>query len=74
MSEKTKIQWCDSTLNFWSGCTKVSEGCRNCYAERWGKRFGVLSAVKAAQNPDRATSNGCALSSSSAKNPTCHAL
>lgn len=24
MSEKTKIDWCDSTINFWSGCEKVS--------------------------------------------------
>ena len=34
MGEKTKIQWCDDTLNFWRGCTKVSAGCQNCYAER----------------------------------------
>jgi len=33
MSEKTNIAWCDSTVNFWSGCTKVSPGCANCYAE-----------------------------------------
>lgn len=31
MSEKTKIDWCDSTINFWSGCEKVSPGCTNCY-------------------------------------------
>ena len=37
MSEKTKIAWCDSTLNFWSGCTKVSPGCTNCYAEALSK-------------------------------------
>jgi protein gp37 len=33
MSEKTEIAWCDSTINFWRGCTKVSPGCANCYAE-----------------------------------------
>ena len=33
MSEKTAISWCDSTVNFWRGCTKVSPGCANCYAE-----------------------------------------
>lgn len=33
MSENTKIQWTDATLNFWQGCTKVSPGCTNCYAE-----------------------------------------
>lgn len=37
MSEKTNIAWCDSTLNFWSGCTKVSPGCANCYAETLSK-------------------------------------
>ena len=39
MSEQTKIAWCDSTLNFWEGCTKVSAGCANCYAEARDKRF-----------------------------------
>lgn len=33
MSEKTAIQWCHHTFNPWSGCTKVSPGCANCYAE-----------------------------------------
>ena len=37
----TKIQWCDSTWNPWRGCTKVNAGCAHCYAEGWGKRFGV---------------------------------
>lgn len=41
MSVKTKIQWADSTLNFWSGCTKVSAGCANCYAE--AASFDVLN-------------------------------
>jgi protein gp37 len=39
MSEKTNIAWTDSTLNFWEGCTKVSDGCKNCYAEARDKRF-----------------------------------
>ena len=34
MSATTAIQWCDSTFNPWIGCTKVSPGCANCYAER----------------------------------------
>lgn len=41
MAEKTAISWCDATLNFWIGCTKVSPACDHCYAEAWGKRFGV---------------------------------
>lgn len=38
--EHTKIQWADHTFNPWIGCTKVSEGCKNCYAEALDKRFG----------------------------------
>lgn len=33
MSDTTKIQWADATFNPWIGCTKVSPGCANCYAE-----------------------------------------
>ena len=33
MAGKTLIAWTDHTANFWMGCMKVSEGCRNCYAE-----------------------------------------
>ena len=36
---KTKIEWTDYTFNPWWGCTKVSEGCANCYAERLAHRF-----------------------------------
>lgn len=32
MSEKTNIEWCTSTGSPWIGCTKVSPGCKNCYA------------------------------------------
>jgi len=34
MSDSTIIAWTDHTANFWMGCVKVSEGCRNCYAEK----------------------------------------
>jgi protein gp37 len=30
----TQIEWAEATWNITSGCTRVSEGCRNCYAER----------------------------------------
>ena len=32
---KTKISWTDFTFNPWVGCTRVSEGCRHCYAEQF---------------------------------------
>jgi len=31
---KTKIEWADETWNPVIGCSKISEGCKNCYAER----------------------------------------
>ena len=36
---KSKIEWTDRVWNPVTGCTKVSEGCRNCYAERLAKRW-----------------------------------
>ncbi len=33
MAENSKIEWTDHTFNPWIGCTKVSPGCENCYAE-----------------------------------------
>jgi len=36
---KTGISWTDLTWNPVTGCTKVSEGCKYCYAEAWSKRF-----------------------------------
>lgn len=38
MAEITKIQWTTHTFNPWRGCTKISAGCTNCYAERLSKR------------------------------------
>jgi len=38
MGEQSKISWTDSTVNFWSGCTKVSAGCHSCYAEALSNR------------------------------------
>ena len=35
----TKIEWCQETWNPITGCSKISEGCRNCYAERMAKRL-----------------------------------
>lgn len=40
---KTGIEWCDVTWNPVTGCEKVSQGCKNCYAERVFDRM--------AQNP-----------------------
>lgn len=39
--KNTKIEWCDHTVNFWWGCTEISEACQNCYARAIAKRFKV---------------------------------
>ncbi|MBY5530216.1 phage Gp37/Gp68 family protein [Rhizobium leguminosarum bv. viciae] len=36
----TGIEWTDHTFNPWTGCTNISPGCDNCYAEAWSKRSG----------------------------------
>lgn len=42
MGENSKIEWTDHTFNPWTGCTKVSPACANCYAEAWAKRTGIV--------------------------------
>ncbi|NQV56793.1 MAG: phage Gp37/Gp68 family protein [Rhodospirillales bacterium] len=39
MSVKSSIEWTDATWNPVTGCTKISSGCDNCYAERFSERF-----------------------------------
>jgi protein gp37 len=39
MSEHSKIEWTDATWNPLRGCTKVSPGCKYCYAETFAERF-----------------------------------
>lgn len=41
MADKTGISWTDATWNPVTGCTKVSQGCKNCYAEREWARLSV---------------------------------
>lgn len=39
MAQLSAIEWTDVTWNPTRGCSRVSEGCRNCYAERQAARF-----------------------------------
>ena len=39
MADKTGISWTDATWNPLRGCSKVSAGCKNCYAEKVAARF-----------------------------------
>jgi len=40
MGKNSKIEWTNHTANLWHGCTKVHEGCDNCYAEVLSHRWG----------------------------------
>lgn len=39
MADRSKIEWTDTTWNPVTGCTKVSPGCDNCYAETFAERW-----------------------------------
>lgn len=58
---KSKIEWTDYTWNPISGCTKISQGCKNCYAERFaGRRLKpfnttVFSGFSLSQRPRKFT-------------------
>ena len=39
MADNTRIEWTDATWNPLRGCSRVSEGCRHCYAEQVAARF-----------------------------------
>ncbi len=39
MSEQSKIEWTEATWNPVRGCTKISPGCKHCYAETFAERF-----------------------------------
>lgn len=40
MAQHSTIEWTDHTFNPWWGCTKVSDGCKFCYAESIANRYG----------------------------------
>jgi protein gp37 len=42
MGEKSSIEWTEATWNPVTGCTKISPGCLNCYAERMAKRLKLM--------------------------------
>lgn len=42
MTSKSKIEWTESTWNPMTGCTKVSAGCKHCYAETMANRLKAM--------------------------------
>jgi protein gp37 len=46
MSDQSGIEWTDATWNPVTGCTKVSPGCKNCYAERLAFRLRAMGNAR----------------------------
>jgi protein gp37 len=42
MALNSKIEWTEATWNPATGCTKISDGCANCYAERLAPRLKAM--------------------------------
>lgn len=42
MAHQSPIEWTESTWNPVTGCTKISPGCKHCYAERMAKRLKAM--------------------------------
>lgn len=42
MATNSSIEWTESTWNPVTGCTKISSGCKHCYAERMAKRLQAM--------------------------------
>ena len=47
----TKIEWAEKTWNPIVGCTKVSPGCKNCYAVRMARRLAEMPHTRALYAP-----------------------
>lgn len=46
MYKKSKIEWTESTWNPITGCTKHSDGCKNCYAAVMARRLKAMGVDK----------------------------
>ena len=44
MSQRTRIEWTEQTWNPVTGCTKLSDGCKHCYAEAMARRLQAMGA------------------------------
>ncbi len=56
--QNTGIEWADHTINQYVGCSAISPGCNNCYAEaienRFGRNFAVIRKTKNYENGELA--------------------
>jgi len=46
---KSKIEWTEQTWNPSTGCSKISSGCQNCYADKMAKRLNAMGVKKYAK-------------------------
>jgi protein gp37 len=46
MPTKSNIEWTEMTWNPVTGCTKISQGCKHCYAERMAKRLTAMGSAR----------------------------
>lgn len=46
MGDQTHIEWTDATWNPVTGCTKVSAGCKHCYAARMARRLQAMGVAR----------------------------
>ncbi len=46
MATKSTIEWTEMTWNPVTGCTKISQGCKHCYAERMAKRLTAMGSER----------------------------
>jgi protein gp37 len=46
MADHSKIEWTEATWNPVTGCSKLSAGCKNCYAERLARRMKAMGAAR----------------------------
>jgi len=53
MGDHSAIEWTDATWNPVTGCTKISPGCKFCYAERLTRRWGRGDFGEIRTHPDR---------------------
>jgi protein gp37 len=46
MGTYSNIEWTEMTWNPVTGCVKISQGCKNCYAERMAKRLKAMGSAR----------------------------
>ncbi len=55
--QNSNIEWTNHTFNPWWGCMKVSEGCKNCYAETLDNRYNHTDPHWGPNSPRKAMSD-----------------